>query len=333
MPLNIHCLNVGHGDCTLIEHPSGRITMIDINNSKSLPDTDIDALAGESALEKAAFRSSSMLAPAGYRSWEEYYLSLLVDPTDYFQGHFPGRSVFRYVQTHPDMDHMTGLCRFFWQEKIGLENMWDTAHTKQLDEDSFDSGPYDYADWLVYDLMRKGALSSDRTHKMLQLNAADTGQYWVEDNIEILAPTADLVDYANHTENWNNLSYIIRVTHAGRSVILPGDAEEPAWDKVESLHDGTMGCDILKAAHHGRNSGYSESAVAAMDPSYVICSVGKKPDTDASRKYADHGASVLSTRKNGTITVVVDDYGGVQITDRKGSQIGQLEARRSWRSA
>jgi competence protein ComEC len=33
--LRIHFLNVGHGDCTIISHPSGRLTMIDINNSKT----------------------------------------------------------------------------------------------------------------------------------------------------------------------------------------------------------------------------------------------------------------------------------------------------------
>jgi len=34
MPLVLHFLNVGHGDCTFIELPSGRLMMIDINNSK-----------------------------------------------------------------------------------------------------------------------------------------------------------------------------------------------------------------------------------------------------------------------------------------------------------
>ncbi len=34
--VKIHFLNVGHGDCTIIEHHIGNITMIDINNSKTL---------------------------------------------------------------------------------------------------------------------------------------------------------------------------------------------------------------------------------------------------------------------------------------------------------
>lgn len=33
--LGIHFLDVGHGDCTLIEFP-GRLTMVDVNNCKTL---------------------------------------------------------------------------------------------------------------------------------------------------------------------------------------------------------------------------------------------------------------------------------------------------------
>lgn len=333
MPLSIHFLNVGHGDCTLIEHPSGRITMIDINNSKSLPESDVDALADSISLTKSAFRSG-LTAPSGYRSWEHYYLSLLVDPTEYFFSQFGSTaSLFRYIQTHPDMDHLSGLHRFFWQERIPLQNMWDTEHSKTKTEADFKDTRYAYVDWLVYEVMRAGRLVDDRTHRVLNLEHGTCGEYYTDDSITILSPTADLVHYANDTENWNNSSYIIRVTHAERSVILPGDAEKPAWDKVESLYDEEdLSCDILKAAHHGRESGYSESAVELMNPSYVICSVGKKPSTDASDEYAGHGARVLSTRANGTIKVTIRDDGSVEIVDRNGSDIGSLGAGRSWRT-
>jgi hypothetical protein len=36
MPLTVHFLNVGRGDCTIIEFPSGRVGMVDIDNLKSL---------------------------------------------------------------------------------------------------------------------------------------------------------------------------------------------------------------------------------------------------------------------------------------------------------
>jgi beta-lactamase superfamily II metal-dependent hydrolase len=327
MALTVYFLNVGHGDCTIIEHPSGRLTMIDINNTKTLPESDVDALADALLLTKSAFRAGGS-PPAGFTSWEDYYQSLLVDPVEFFRDTFgTERTVFRYIQSHPDMDHMSGLFRFFWQEGITVQNMWDTAHTKTLDESSFENTRYDHLDWLVYQVMRAGRVKEGDEHKVLPLHRGAAAEFYNVDDIELLAPTPDLVQYANDTENWNNLSYVLRISHGGRSIILPGDAEKPVWDKIESFDNpGELACDVLKAAHHGRESGYSESAVDLMDPSYVVCSIGKKPSTDASDEYASHGATVLSTRYHGTIVVTIDDTGEVEITDRNGSRIGYLPA-------
>jgi hypothetical protein len=54
MALEIHFLSVGHGDCTIIQFPSGRVMMIDINNSKTLPDDDVVALAESAADHRRA---------------------------------------------------------------------------------------------------------------------------------------------------------------------------------------------------------------------------------------------------------------------------------------
>ena len=55
-----HFLNVGHGDCTFIELPSGRLMMIDINNSKSLPETDKDALAAAKGISVREFAGTGL---------------------------------------------------------------------------------------------------------------------------------------------------------------------------------------------------------------------------------------------------------------------------------
>lgn len=334
MSLTIHFLNVGHGDCTLIEHPSGRVTMIDVNGSGSLPETDLDALAAAHGLTTVAFRAG-VNAPRGFRSWKAYFESLLVDPCGYFDEYIDTPWVFRYIQTHPDMDHMSCLWRFFWLGDRPLENMWDVVHTKDFDEDKFDKNRYEWNDWLTYKQLRNGKHSNSGTHKVLHKLAGARGDYWTEDGIEVMAPTSDLIDYANGTEDWNNLSYVLRVSHAGRHIILPGDAEKPEWDKIEALaEDGDfeMSCDVLKAAHHGRESGYSKSAVDAMHPAFVVCSVGKKPETDASDEYALHGATVLSTRYHGTIRLTVFDDGSLTIENCEGKIIEELPALR-WLSA
>jgi len=301
--------------------------MIDINNSKSLPEKDEEALAESKGISLYSFRySRSRLVKGELRSWEEYYKSLLVDPADYFAEHFAGRSVFRYLQTHPDMDHMSGLHRLFWQGKVSIENFWDVDHNKELEESSFDKGKYAYDDWLVYRCLRSGLGPDDTEQKVLNNLRGASGEYWSDDGIEVLSPTQDLIDLCSESKSYNNCSYVIKITHAGRTVILPGDAEAAAWQSILDKPGGSaIACDILKASHHGRESGYHEEAVDWMSPSVVICSVGKKPSTDASDEYKNHGAEVLSTRFHGTITATIRDDGDVWMDNHKGERIFTLE--------
>lgn len=317
----IHFLNVGHGDCTIIEHPSGRLTMIDVNNSNTLPEDDEVALAEAKGLTLAQFRSSTTLA----RSWEEYYRGLLVDPREYWKTTFPGRTLFRYIQTHPDMDHMSGLASLFWGEKIPLCNFWDYDHEKTFVQADFDSSGYDWNDWLAYQALRTGRHGDGTPHSVIKRMREDTGDYWTEDGLAILGPTRELIDYCDRVEKYNNSSYVLRLDYGGRRVILPGDAEKPAWDSIEAdFAEVELACDVLKAAHHGRESGYSKTAVDAMTPDFVICSVGKKPSTDASDEYRSHGATVLSTRYNGTITVQIWADGEIWINDHDGERLHSL---------
>ncbi|ARP69310.1 hypothetical protein LK07_05475 [Streptomyces pluripotens] len=319
--MKIHFLNVGHGDCTIVELPSGRIMMIDINNSKKLPEEDEKALAASKGLSLYEFRSRRFIE-GQFRSWEEYYKSLLVDPADYFKENFSGKSLFRYIQTHPDMDHMSGLHRIFWDEKVDLGNFWDVEHDKTFKKSDFDYGPFDYADWEAYENLRQGKGPDGSTHKVLNKFRGSTGEYWTDDSIEILSPTQELIDGCSVSGSYNDCSYVLKLTHAGRTVILPGDAESAAWKSIlDNPGEDAIKCDILKASHHGRESGYHEEAVDAMSPEVVICSVGKKPDTDASDEYKSHGAKVLSTRYNGTITVKIWDDGDVWVQNHKGENI------------
>src|SRR6266511_1503285 len=69
--VELHFLNVGHGDCTFVDLPSGRLMMIDINNSKSLPEDDVIALAERHGVSTFDFRYSRLLK--GARSWQDYY--------------------------------------------------------------------------------------------------------------------------------------------------------------------------------------------------------------------------------------------------------------------
>jgi len=68
--------------------------------------------------------------------------------------------------------------------------------------------------------------------------------------------------YLSSRSNLNNHSLVIVITYAGSKIIIPGDNESPAWNELLKRPDflaAINGVDILVAAHHGREAGYSEA--------------------------------------------------------------------------
>ena len=316
--MKIHFLNVGHGDCTIIEHSTGHLTMIDINNGEDLDATSASEIAEEtesqydnlmlSFAEALGTKRASILATAGYDI-------PLVNPIQFLRDHYPNRPIFRYIQSHPDLDHMRGLTALR-DAGISIWNVWDTQHEKKPDFQS-DS---DKSDWSVYEALQKGTWNgSDPT--VLRLNRGSSGQYHNQDGtgndggdgIHLLAPTPELTREANESGNPNNLSYVLWLQYQGIKVVLGGDAEEAVWQSVFEKYGANLKCHVLKASHHGRDTGYHQEAVKAMSPDYTIVSVGKKPSTDASNKYRQYSENVWSTRWRGTITLTIAPDGRASI--------------------
>lgn len=111
--------------------------------------------------------------------------------------------------------------------------------------------------------------------------------------MDILHPSPAIVDELNEENadederKYNDISYVLKLETRGGDILLPGDAEERAWDVIldQWEPEGLEDVRILKAAHHGRDDGFHEEAVETMDPEYVVLSVGAKPSTDAHQKY------------------------------------------------
>src|SRR5690606_26108033 len=134
--------------------------------------------------------------------------------------------------------------------------------------------------------------------------------HWKTDGIHILSPTKELIDTAHEKDHANHLSYVLLIQYGKTKVYLCGDAtkdvtlpnmlEHYGEDFFQKSNDETV---ILKAPHHGRDSGYHKEFLDLIKPDAVIVSVGKKPDTDASNKYRNHTKNVWSTRWKGNITL------------------------------
>ncbi|OGI03686.1 MAG: hypothetical protein A2Y25_08085 [Candidatus Melainabacteria bacterium GWF2_37_15] len=130
---------------------------------------------------------------------------------------------------------------------------------------------------------------------------------FLNDNIRVLCPNLNIINKANETNSPNLISYVLSVNHGLSKIILGGDAENESWNHiVENYKDEIANATILKASHHGRDSGYHQEAVKTINPFVTVVSVGKKPETDASNKYRQYSNYVFSTVWQGSM--VFDCY-------------------------
>lgn len=242
----IHFLNVNEGDCTWICHASGHITVIDIS-------------AGTT---HAAFESTS----GNY-----HQKSFPVNPVEYLN-EYGVSSIFRFILTHPDMDHMDGIKALF--DNFEILNFWDTENEKIMDESST-WGKYKKEDWEFYQKIR----TSSESPKVLNLYAGARGQYYNKDEdgkseadgLYILAPTKELVIEANNSKDYNDCSYVILYKTNGKKIIFSGDSAEKTWDYIlENYKDDVSDIDILLAPHHGRKTGGNSDYLDILKPKLTL---------------------------------------------------------------
>jgi competence protein ComEC len=240
----IHFLNVKQGDCIGIAHYSGHKTIIDVCNAQPVAHAEEARVAKFALLERAV---------SGNFNQKKYP----VNPVSYFQNR-GWSDVFRFILTHPDMDHMDGIKTFF--DEFTPTNFWDTDNTKEMDEDSWKESPYNEEDWTFYKNLRDK--NPQTNPKRLTLLSGTRGQYYNMnedgsgggDGLHILAPTQDLVDAANEAaEDYNRCSYVILYRTGEHRILFGGDSHDESWNHILSEHkDDVTNVDILIAPHHGR---------------------------------------------------------------------------------
>lgn len=306
--LVVHFLNVGHGDCTIIEFPSGRIALIDINNSRVLDDETAAELA-----ENYGYRELFdiwKLMGRKYDKTKEYEEKCLTDPVDfYIAAYGENKEIFRFIATHPDMDHLTGLCRL--TEEVEILNFWDTQHSveKSDDPDDWEGTGYDIRDWRTYLKLRE----SESSPKALFYKLGDQLKYFDEDGVHIWGPFKH-DSSISEDDKINLLSYVLLILHGKCTILLGGDAPAEIWKSIHEATEGKLSkINLLKAPHHGRKSGYYWPAVKAMSPDYTVVSVGKlkkKDDALASyEKYSEKGC--FTTRFEGNISAYCSSDGEI----------------------
>ena len=248
MSTRIHYLNVLEGDCSIIEHASGHVTVIDVCNGNASEEVE-SVVAKESFAKKAA----------NYHMKEHP-----TDPIAYLE-EIGVKDIFRMIVTHPDMDHMDGLERLF--KTFTIENFWTTENDK-CDPDKEKMGRYNFEDWQCYKTMR----NSEKSPKALEKRSSEVGDYWTQDGITILTPTKELIEKANNSKKYNISSYsFLYTTSCGRKILFGGDTEKDAWDYIlVTFKKLVSNVDVLIAPHHGRESGGNDDYLDILKPKLTL---------------------------------------------------------------
>jgi beta-lactamase superfamily II metal-dependent hydrolase len=251
----LHFLNVKQGDCSIIRHNSGNITVIDVCN------------AGPEQRLVEALKTQSAKAEKGV-SGNFNQKKYPVNPVAYLRK-LDITSIFRFIATHPDMDHVDGIKYLF--EQFNPLNFWDTDNNAEKD---FPEGSaFNEEDWKFYKKLRDGNPGTDP--KRLTLYAGASGKYFNVaqdgssggDGLYVLAPTKTLVSDANDCDDHNDCSYVILYRTNRYRIVFGGDSHDKTWGHILKNHKSDVeNIDLLIAPHHGRDSDRDYSFLDILKP-------------------------------------------------------------------
>jgi competence protein ComEC len=143
-------------------------------------------------------------------------------------------------------------------------------------------------------------------------------------SVNVLWPIASM---DQNSASGNNHSLVLRLQFGDRTILLTGDIEARAENAILK----TMGslredfkADVVKVAHHGSRTSSTDAFVMATKPLVAIIPVGQHsvfghPHKGVVERWHANGAEVLTTGKNGMITVTTNGWAlsvATYVTDR-----------------
>lgn len=113
--------------------------------------------------------------------------------------------------------------------------------------------------------------------------------------------------------NANDMSVVIRLTHAEKSILFTGDIQNDAMRELLKAPD-LLRADILIAPHHGSSESLTDEFIAAVNPMWILSS-NDRSLTNKQREFDTlvRKKSFYRTSKYGAITITISGAGEIEI--------------------
>ena len=193
------------------------------------------------------------------------------------------------IASHLHADHIGGLISIVDTYPVG----------------DFYYPPFDAASETYFRLLDALGESQARVHQPLaEVNTMISWDDAVE--VRVLSP------YDTIYKDFNDTSYIIRVSYGNTAVLLTGDATELSETlALKAQPDHYFRADVLKVAHHGARDATFEKFLSKVSPAIAVICVGQNnsyghPHISLLDRLKERGITVYRTDLDGTITLLLD---------------------------
>lgn len=253
-PLSVSMLDVGQGDCLVIQKGSSAV-LVDGG-------------------------STSVKNVGQYR----------IVPYLRYKGIRTIRSI---ILTHPDGDHMNGLCELLEMRKTG-------ELSSQIEQITVPEWMRESAEW-----EKMQTMAGQQEIPVVYTRKGDTFRFG-SSIIRVLHP--DMENYGKNT-NAGSLTFLLQTNTF--TMLFTGDLE---GEGEQAVCRENIRCDVLKVAHHGSANSSSREFLEKTDSSIALISCGEgnrygHPHKETLERLQAAGCEILCTMDSGQITIKAKQKG------------------------